>query len=165
LFSRLPPAFAAVPQYFIHFIVVPRPLSEPDKRISHTSGSSAGHSVFSYPCQVSGHRIVALCIALMFLLPQSTNRGDLRSAGVSRFLARPLRYTGPHHSRRGRPSPSVYIGLGTRVLPLRVIPQGHLARRSPGYLLVVVRLDAVLDPGVSASHSSLSRSPLGLRPE
>ena len=27
----------------------------------------------------------------MFLLPQSTNRGDLRSAGISRFIARPLR--------------------------------------------------------------------------
>jgi len=36
----LPPAFAAVPQYFFLIIVVPLPLSEPDKRISHTSGSS-----------------------------------------------------------------------------------------------------------------------------
>ena len=45
LFSLLPPAFAAVPQYFVHTIVVPLPLSEPDKRISHTSGSSVGHSL------------------------------------------------------------------------------------------------------------------------
>jgi hypothetical protein len=32
---RLPPAFAAVPQYFVHIIVVLLPLSEPDKQISH----------------------------------------------------------------------------------------------------------------------------------
>jgi hypothetical protein len=35
-------------------------------------------------------------------------------------------------------------------------------RRSPGYLPAVAWLDAVLDPGVSALHSSLTRSPLGL---
>ena len=34
-----------MPQYFVHIIVVPEPLSEPDKRISHTSGSSDSHSV------------------------------------------------------------------------------------------------------------------------
>jgi len=47
---------------------------------------------------------------------------------------------------------------------LRLIPQELLDRRSPGYLPVVVRLDAVLDPGVPASRSSLPRSPHGLRP-
>ncbi len=45
LFSLLPPAFAAVPQYSVHITVVPKPLSEPDKRISHTYGSSVSHSV------------------------------------------------------------------------------------------------------------------------
>jgi len=104
------------------------------------------------------------CIVSVFLLSRSTNRGDLRSAGVSRFIATPLRLAGPHHSRRGHPTSSFYIGRGTRVLPLRLIPQELLARRSPGYLPAVVQLDAVLDPGVSASHSSLSRSPHGLRP-
>ena len=92
------------------------------------------------------------------------NRGDLRSARVRRLIARPLQLSGPHHSRRGHPLPSFYIGQGTRVLPLRLIPQELLDRRSPGYLPVVVQLDAVLDPGVSASHSSLTRSPHGLRP-
>ena len=100
----------------------------------------------------------------VFLLSRSTHRGDLRSAGISRFFAMPLRLTGPHHSRRGHFLPSFYIGQNTRVLPLRLIPQGLLARRSPGYLLVVVQLDAVWDPGVSASCSSLSHSPRGLRP-
>jgi len=100
----------------------------------------------------------------VFLLSRPTNRGDLRSAGISRFIARPLRLSGPHHSRRGHPTPSFYIGRGTRVLPLRLIPQELLDRRSPGYLPAVVWLDAVLDPGVSALHSSLSRSPHGLRP-
>ena len=47
----------------------------------------------------------------MFLLAQSTLREDLRSAGVSRFFARPLRYTGPHRSRRGHPLPSCYIAV------------------------------------------------------
>ena len=100
----------------------------------------------------------------MFLLSRLTHRGNLRSAGVSRFLAMPLRLTGPHHSRRGRPLPSFYIGQDTRVLPLRLSPQGLLARRSPGYLPAVVWLDAVFDPGGAALCSSLSHLPLGLRP-
>ena len=40
-----------------------------------------------------------------------------------------------------------HIDRGTRVLPLRSIPQELLVRRLPGYFPVVVRLDAVLDPG------------------
>ena len=62
------------------------------------------------------------------------------------------------------PPPSVYIGRGTRVLPLRSIPQELLARRLPGYLPVVVWLDAVLDPGVAETDSSLPSAPHGLRP-
>ena len=92
------------------------------------------------------------------------HRGDLRSAGISRLIDRPLQLSGPHHSRRGHPLLSFYIGQGTRVLPLQSIPQEHLDRRSPGYLPAVVQLDAVLDLGVSASHSSLSLSPHSLRP-
>ena len=65
----------------------------------------------------------------MFLLSRAINRGNLRSAGVSRFFARPLRYTGFHHLRRGHHLFSFYIELITRVLPLRVIPQELLARR------------------------------------
>ena len=45
LFSLFPPAFAAVPQYLLHITVELLPLTEPDKRISHTSGSSVHHSV------------------------------------------------------------------------------------------------------------------------
>ena len=52
----------------------------------------------------------------MFLLSRLTHRGDLRSAGISRFFATPLRLTGPHHSRRGPLLPSFYIGQDTRVL-------------------------------------------------
>ena len=96
-------------------------------------------------------------------LSRATYRGDLRSAIITRFNARPWRLSGPHHSRRGHPWPSFYIGPGTRVLPLRSIPRGLLARRSPGYLPAVVQLDAVFDPGVSAPCSSLSHSPHGLR--
>jgi hypothetical protein len=43
-FSPLPPVFTAVPQYLDPITVVLLPLSEPDKRISHTSGSSVIHS-------------------------------------------------------------------------------------------------------------------------
>jgi hypothetical protein len=166
LFSLLPPAFATVPQYLIHIAVDLLSLTEPDKRLSHTSGSSVHHSVrlrFPYPCQIRSHRFSTLCIVSVFLLSRSIHRGDLRSAGVGRLFAMPLRLTGPHHSRRGHLLPSFYIGLDTRVLPLRLIPQELLVRRSPGYLPTVVQLDAVLDPGGSASRSSLSRSPLGLR--
>ncbi len=45
LFSPLPPAFAAVPQYLFHITVDLLPLTEPDKRLSHASGSSVRHSV------------------------------------------------------------------------------------------------------------------------
>jgi hypothetical protein len=120
--------------------------------------------LLSYPCQIRSHRLITLCMAPVFPLLRTTNRGDLRSAGISRLIARPLRLSGPHHSRRGHPSSSFYIARGTRVLPLRSIPQELLDRRSPGYLPAVVQLDAVLDPGASASHSSLTRSPHGLRP-
>ena len=34
-----------MPQYFVPITVVPLPLTEPDKRLSHTSGSSVSHSV------------------------------------------------------------------------------------------------------------------------
>ncbi len=59
--------------------------------------------------------------------------------------------------------PSVYLGRGTRVLALRFSPRA-LARRLPGYLPIVVHLDAVLDPGVVIEHSSLLCASLGLRP-
>ena len=45
MFSLLPPAFAAVPQYLFHITVELLALTEPDKRLSHTSGSSVRHSV------------------------------------------------------------------------------------------------------------------------
>ncbi len=45
LFSLFPPAFAAVPQYLVHTTVELLSLTEPDKRLSHTYGSSARHSV------------------------------------------------------------------------------------------------------------------------
>jgi hypothetical protein len=102
---------------------------------------------FTYPRKFRSHYNSTPCIVPMFPFLRTTNRGDLRSAGISRFIARPLRLSGPHHSRRGHPLPSFYIGQGTRVLPLRTIPQELLDRRSPGYLPVVVQLDAVLDPG------------------
>jgi len=44
LFSLFLPAFAAVPQDFLHITVGLLALTEPDKRISHTSGSSVRYS-------------------------------------------------------------------------------------------------------------------------
>jgi hypothetical protein len=122
---------------------------------------------FPYPCQIRCHCNCTpgpASAGPVSLLSRTTNRGDLRSAGTSRLIAMPLRLTGPHpwpgrHSRRGHLLPSFYIGQDTRVLPLRLIPQEHLDRRSPGCLPAVAWLDAVLDPGVPASRSSLSRSP------
>ena len=35
LFSQLPPGFPVVPHYLGHTSVVPQPLTEPDKRLSH----------------------------------------------------------------------------------------------------------------------------------
>ena len=45
LFSLFPPAFATMPQYLLHITVELLSLTEPDKRLSHTSGSSVHHSV------------------------------------------------------------------------------------------------------------------------
>ncbi len=69
-----------------------------------------------YPCQIRSHRFFTPCIVPVFPLSRSTHRGDLRSAGISRFFATPLRLTGPHHSRRGLLLPSFHIGQDTRVL-------------------------------------------------
>lgn len=59
----------------------------------------------------------------MFLLPLSIFPENLHSTGISRFNVRPLRLTGFRHSHTRHLQSSVYIGLHTRVLPLRLIPQ------------------------------------------
>ena len=60
------------------------------------------------------------------------------------------------------PRPLFTLGKILGVFYAVLHPKSSGIRRSPGYLPAVARLDAVLDPGVSALHSSLSRSPLGL---
>jgi len=45
-----------------------------------------------YPCPVCAHRFSTLCIVSVFPHPWAINRGDLRSAGISRFFAKPLRF-------------------------------------------------------------------------
>ena len=66
----------------------------------------------------------------MFLLPRSIYRGGLRSARVSRFIARPLRHTAPHHLQRGHCPPSLshwttYSGTDLAVASPRAL---HVAR-------------------------------------
>ena len=120
--------------------------------------------LFAYPCQVCSHRFITPCIASMFLLSRSTFRGDLRSAVISRFIARPLRHTGPHHLRRGHPASSFYVGYGTRAWCGRLPKSpGNVAR-----LVTCLSLSSSMlsgTPGVSALRSSFTRSPLGLRPD
>jgi hypothetical protein len=99
----------------------------------------------------------------MFLLSRAIDRGNLRSAGISRFIARPLR------SYR---SPSLASASSGRLL-LRWRPYSatilsiwdvfaknlwDIFRCSPGYSNVVVLLDAVCDPGVpvGARHQRAS---------
>ena len=45
LFSLFPPTCVAVPQHWVHITVELLPLTEPDKRLSHTYGSSVHYSV------------------------------------------------------------------------------------------------------------------------
>ena len=90
LFSPLPPAFATVPQYLVHIPVY-----------SWTSQNRTS----GFPIDPAS---------------RSTNRGDLHSSVVNRFIARPLLLSGPYHSRRGHPTTSFYMGRRTRVLPLRL---------------------------------------------
>ena len=152
----------------------------------HHPGFFAG--LFTYPCQVSCHRGFTPCIASMFLLARSAIRGDLRSAEVSRFIARPLRRTGPHHLRRGHPGTlfshwARYSGVSAVDCPrawnvARLVtclswgryPQQDLVQHSLWKRVLFAegfevwkQLDAVLDPGETALRSSLARSPHGLR--
>ena len=120
--------------------------------------------LFTYPCQVCSHYFSTPCIVIMLLLSQSINRGDLRSAWIRRFTARPLQHTGSHHSRRGHPKPLFLHWVRYSGTAIAGDSPRALDRRSPGYLPVVAQLDAVLDPGVSVSHSSVTCSPHGLRP-
>ena len=83
LFSLFPPAFAVVSQYLVHVTVDLLSLTEPDKRISHTSGSSAYHSVSlrsttriqvfadsgfgpAHPFQCLVETVPGVCLALAF---------------------------------------------------------------------------------------------------
>ena len=64
LFSPLPSVFTTVPQYLDRITVVLLPLSEPDKRISHTSGSSVIHSASLHsPLRVRSVAIVSSLFA------------------------------------------------------------------------------------------------------
>lgn len=83
LFSPLPPAFAAVPRYLVHITVDLLPLTEPDKRLSHTSGSSANHSD-SLPATkwISGSLRALSAIRVRSVLMGSHS---LHSANVSPF--------------------------------------------------------------------------------
>ena len=94
-----------------------------------------GAGLVAYPCRVCGHRVFAPCIASMFLPSRSTHRGDLRSAGVSRVIARPLRHTGPHHLRRGHPHALFLHWAGYSGYYEERLPKSR-DRRSPGYLPV-----------------------------
>ena len=142
-----------MPQYLVHTPVELLPLSEPDKRISHTSGSSVAIQQASalrhgcLPIRIrQSHRGFTPCIVSMLFLSRSTIRGDLRSAGVSRVIAMTLRRTGPHHSRRGHSGPSFYIGRGT---------QGSAGRVYSPRALLVARLVTCL----SLNSSMLSGTP------
>ena len=55
---------------------------------------------FSYPFQIRTHWLVTPCIVPVFLPLRSMNRGGFRSARIRRLIDRPLRLSGPHHSRR-----------------------------------------------------------------
>ena len=60
--------------------------------------------------------------------------------------------------------PPFTLGSILRYFHCGCFPKGFCFRRLPGCSSAVVQLDAVCDPGASASHSSLSRSPHGLLP-
>jgi hypothetical protein len=47
----------------------------------------------------------------MFLHSQSIKREDLRSAVITRFIARPLRHSGPHHRDAAIPEPPFTLAL------------------------------------------------------
>jgi len=77
----------------------------------------------------------------MFLLQRASDRRNLHSAGISRFSAKPVPIPGDKFIRR-TPFTSIRRFPG-RLLHLR---ETYLP---PGCSSVVVRLDAVWDPGAS----------------
>jgi hypothetical protein len=90
----------------------------------------------------------------MFLLSRAIDRGDLRSAGISRFIAKPLQsYRSPSLASAsfGRLLLRWSTILGYYPLDLGCFTKDLwvLFRCLPGYFIVVVMLDAVYDPGVS----------------
>lgn len=95
-----------------------------------------------------------LCIVSTFLLSRAIDRGDLRSAGVSCFIAKPLRsYRSPSLASAsfGRLLSRWPTILGDFPVDQEYFTKNLwvIFRCSPGYSTVVVRLDAVCDPGVS----------------
>ena len=113
--------------------------------------------------------ILTLCIVSMFLLSRAIDRGDLRSAGISRFIAKPLR------SYR---SPSLASGSFDRLLLRRSVILGYYPI-DPGCFtknlwvpfpmlawLLHRRCQArcCLRPRGVGRHSSLSHLPSCLRP-
>jgi len=87
-------------------------------------------SPFPYPHQVSCHDSSVPCITFMFLLLRSIYREGLRSTRISRFIARPLRHSAPHHLQRGHEPLSLlyrttYSGTDLAVASPRAL---HVAR-------------------------------------
>jgi len=108
------------------------------------------------------------CIVSMFLLSRAIDRGDLRSAGISRFIAKPLR------SYR---SPSLASASSGRLLPRRSTILGGCSRERGCFAknlwgdfpmlawLLHCRRQArcCLRPRGVGRHSSISRRPYCLR--
>jgi len=96
--------------------------------------------------------ILSLCIVLMFLLSRAIGRGDLRSAGISCFTAKPFRY---YRSPSLAPESFGRLLLRWRtILGYYPIDPGCFTKDLGGpvlawYSIVVVKLDAVCDLGLS----------------
>ena len=107
-FLCLPPGFPAVPPYYHHASVAPRvPLRTGRADFPHP----APDANFSLCLSVSGQlpQFPPLCIDYVFLLLRSFTSGNLHSARVSRFSAKPV----PVPLRGRRLSASFHVGTHT----------------------------------------------------
>ena len=101
LFSRLPPGFPVVPQYLGHTSVVPQPLTEPDKRLSHirlftqtfSFGLTGFMCAFAFT-PIRGRFVLTvfsrLESCLCFFFYGRSSAGTFHSTGISRVIATPV---------------------------------------------------------------------------
>ena len=115
--------------------------------------ATAWIQVLCYSCKICCHSFTTHCIVTMFPLSWAINRGELRSAGISRFIAKPLRlHRSPSLASASSGHPPFTLVDPTRLLSSR---SGMFRQESFGVS------DACLVTALPLTISILSETPGG----